>query len=381
MITQPTIIILIGITGDLSKRKLLPAIDALQSKGQLPAQFKLVGITRHDNDQGYFKMDLDNADDYKRLAEHLEKIERELSSREDGSLQAVQRLFYLSVAPTVSLPIIQQLGASGLSKVPNTKLLLEKPFGLDEQNAKDIITEINKYFAPEQQYRIDHYLAKNTVHALAGASSARATAAKAGEIEKLSVIAHESLSIEGRAHFYEQAGALRDFVQSHLLQVAAVALHSENRLAVLRELSVAEPLSDNVKRGQYVGYREAAENPTSMVETFVSVTLQSSGPLYQGKVVVETGKALDRKNTELTIYYKDGATQVISLNDSENAYENVFYDAMNSDKTFFVTPEEVLQTWHILTPIQEAWAASDNYGGPKAKDSTDLIFYDPGTRM
>ncbi len=352
----PTIIILIGITGDLSRRKLLPALEGLQEKGKLPEHFKLVGITRHDNDQGYFKMDLDNAEDYKRLAEYLDSIEKEWNTK-------AQRLFYLSVAPTVSLPIIKHLGEGGLSTVGDAKLLLEKPFGLDEANAKEVIENIKNYFNDDQVYRIDHYLGKNTVRSLANESIDPSI------VERIEVVATESIAIEGRAHFYEQTGALRDFIQSHLLQVAALALDPKNRLALLQELSVQEPIAGHVKRGQYNGYREAAENPTSTVETFVSVELQSQGPLFTGTVVLKTGKALDRKSTDLTLFYKDGASKVISLHDSQNAYENVFYDAIIGDKTFFVTPEEVLQTWHILAPIQEAWK----------KDSSDLFFYEPGS--
>jgi glucose-6-phosphate 1-dehydrogenase len=354
----PTIIILVGITGDLAKRKLLPAIDDLKAKGQLPAPFKLVGITRHDNDQGYFKMNLDNADDYTRLGEHLREIERR------WGVVSAQRLFYLSVAPTVSLPIIEHLGNSGLATVPNTKLLLEKPFGLDEQDAMQTISTINKYFAPEQQYRIDHYLAKNTVRALANQHLAP------DMLQKISVIATESISIEGRAHFYEQTGALRDFVQSHLLQVAALVLSPTDRLAALRGFSLLPGnIQDHVVRGQYKGYREAAENPDSSVETFVAVTVHSKSSFFTGEVFLETGKAMDRKRTELGLYYKDGTSQAISLQDADNAYENVFYDAMVGNKLFFVTPEEVLQTWHILAPIQEAWKESDG----------DLKLYDPGS--
>jgi glucose-6-phosphate 1-dehydrogenase len=88
-------------------------------------------------------------------------------------------------------------------------------------------------------------------------------------------------------------------------------------------------------------------------------------------VVLKTGKALDRKSTDITIFYKDGATKVISLNDTSNAYQHVFEDAMNGDKQFFVTREEVVQNWQIITPIQEAWSKSSN----------DLTFYEQGKTM
>lgn len=355
MNNQPTILILVGITGDLSKRKLLLALDGLKQKGLLPQQFKLVGVTRRD-DPELFKMDLDNAADYERLKEYLESIEKEWGS-------TAQRLFYLSVAPTVSMPIIKLLGETELSNIAGTKLLVEKPFGTDSQSGQQIIADISKYFSDEQVYRVDHYLQKDSVRDLA------AHTIDVSAIKTLEVFAREHIGIEGRGDFYEQTGALRDFVQSHLLEVAAMAINPHDRLEVLKQLYVD---MEQVQRGQYKGYREAVGNPESVVETFVSVAVQSHDPaLSELVIVLKTGKALDRKSTDITILYKDGATRVISLNDTHNAYENVFEDAMKGDKTFFVSKEEVLENWRIITPIQESWKTTNS----------DLIFYEQGATM
>ncbi len=367
-----TIIILVGITGDLSKRKLLPAIDGLARKGMLPENFKLIGITRRDNvdlndllinveekdfledHTQLFTMDLDNADDYKKLSDELDLIETEFGA-------TTQRLYYLSVAPTVSLPIIKHLSDSGLAHHSETKLMLEKPFGVDLENAEKTIEEIGQYFDEDDVYRVDHYLAKQTVRDLVNHKI------DMKYVKSITVTAAEKIAIEGRADFYEQTGALRDFIQSHLLQVAAMVISPKSRIAVLKNLSVD---LDNVKRGQYEGYKEAAHNPDSTVETFVSIPLHSKGD--DGFVLtVESGKALDRKSTDVTIVYKDGATEVISLNDATNAYESVYYHAMQGDKQFFVTKDEVLETWRILKPVQEKWATSVD----------DLFIYVQGTKM
>lgn len=357
MITKPTIIVLVGITGDLSKRKLLPALEGLKQQGILPEKFKLVGVTRRD-DSELFKMDLDNAADYLRLKAHLEDIEKEWAGEGAGP---AQRLFYLSVAPTVSMPIIKHLGESGLATVPDTKLMLEKPFGTDLENGVQLIADIGSYFSDEQVYRIDHYLQKDSVRALTAQTIDRVNVA---EIE---VYAREQIGIEGRGDFYEQTGALRDFVQSHLLEVAAMVIGPAHRLEVLKNISIPtdKPITEYVKRAQYKGYREAVMNPASTVETFVSVLLHH-GDL---SVVLKTGKALDRKSTDVTFFFKDGATKVVSLNDAHNAYEHVFEDAMNGDKTFFVSKEEVMANWQTIAPIQDAWK----------KDSADLLFYDQGS--
>lgn len=353
MNTQPTIIILVGITGDLAKRKLLPALEGLKQKGLLPEQFKLVGVTRRD-DQELFKMDLENTNDYLRLKEHLEGIEKEWGS-------TAQRIFYLSVAPTVSMPIIKLLGETGLANITRTKLLVEKPFGTDLENGKKIIADISKYFSDEQVYRVDHYLQKDSVRTL------DTHAFDIPVIKTIEIFAREQIGIEGRGDFYEQTGALRDFVQSHLLEVAAMAINPHDRLGVLKQLYVD---MEQVQRAQYKGYREAVVNPASTVETFVSAAVRSHDPLLSElSVVLKTGKALDRKSTDITIFYKDGVSQVISLNDVHNAYENVFEDAMKGDKQFFVSKEEVLENWRIIAPIQKAWAMNNS----------DLILYEQGS--
>jgi len=355
---MPTILVLIGITGDLARRKLLPAIEGLRAAGALPEKFELVGVTRRENSDGYFVMDLDDPAAYERLSAHLAEIEGAWGV-------SAQRLFYLSVAPSVSLPIIRQLSDAGLASVPNTKLLIEKPFGTDYEDAKRTIDEINRNFASEQQYRIDHYLAKGSVRALA------AQARDLSEVEHIDILASESLGIEGRANFYEQAGALRDLVQSHLLEVAAVAIDPQNRLAALQGLSVPQnlPIYETAIRAQYEGYRDEAGNPESMTETFASVLLESRGDSFNGTVRLTTGKALAEKRTEIVFTHADGTIETVDLTDAQNAYENVFADALAGDPTFFVSTEEAQENWRVIAPVQEAWMHGEE----------DLRSYAPGT--
>lgn len=381
---QSAILILFGITGDLAKRKLLPALKVLQADDKLPKQFRILGITRREGVEvdgvDILKMDLENPADYGVLRNHIEEIEKEIGES--------QRLFYMAVAPTVLLPIIEQLDAVGLSKIVNTKLLLEKPFGTDQENGAMLVHNINNYFVSEQVYRIDHYLAKDSVRELS-----KKHVEKEG-LKKIEIVASESISIEGRFDFYDQTGALRDFVQSHLLEVLATTLIDvpkesapapglppygpEARLRALQQLTIPLPITSFVKRGQYKGYREEIENKESVTETFVSVGLQSSDPVLKDVVIeLKTGKAMDKKCTEVRLFYTSNAedsanevkaTTIISLDDKKNAYENVFIDAINGEKTFFIEPEEVLEEWRIVAPIQEVWKENAN----------DLILYKPG---
>jgi glucose-6-phosphate 1-dehydrogenase len=433
-----TILVIVGITGDLSKRKLLPAIERLAAANVLPAHFKILGITRRDvsahqvvqampadTPHGFinqslemFQMDLADGQDYKRLIERLDGMARGM----DGP---VQRLFYLSVPPQISLPVVKLLGAAGLSDEPHTKLLLEKPFGVDLASATELIDQTKEHFKESQVYRIDHYLAKDMAQNLIvfreGNALFRHTWNK-DFIEKIDIVASEKIGIEGRAAFYEQTGALRDLVQSHLLQLTALTLmhppesHDlrnicQCRIEALRQLHVPADQAPALwlSRGQYQGYRDEVKNPGSMVETFVDLTLMSDDPAWGGVPIhIVTGKHLKEKATEIRITYKkteqyESNSLVIRFQPNEGielklwtkvpdyewrvenhslglnfqekfanapeAYEQVLLDALKSDQTLFTTSDEVLESWRILAPVQRHWEMN----------SEDLILYKPGS--
>jgi len=255
------------------------------------------------------------------------------------------------------------LGNAGLAAIPDTKLLLEKPFGLDSDTAEKFIMTIDQYFSEEQVYRIDHYLAKESVRELSKKG------VDIDALERVEITASEKIGIEGRGSFYEQTGALRDFIQSHLLQVAAMVLSPGDRLRSLEQFDVSMA---EVKRGQYIGYRDVVENQHSAVETYVSVTLRSRDPqLNDVTILLQSGKAMSEKSTDVSFLYKDGGFEIVSLDDTTNAYEQVFLDAMNDNKTFFVSKNEVLETWRIVSPIQYAWQ----------QNSDDLMFYEQGSTL
>lgn len=435
MTEQPTIIVIIGITGDLARRYLLPAIDEIAKAKVLPQQFQIVGITRRSDvkigdltknikDPSYvdahtelFQMDLGQPGEYDRLGAYIKEIEARFE-------KSAQRLFYLSVPPQVSQPIIELLGSSGLAKIENTKLLLEKPFGTDLASASELVAHIDKHFTPEQVYRIDHYLAKEMTQNLIVFREDNIIFKKTWHkdfIKSIHITASEQIGIEGRSDFYEQTGALKDFIQSHLLQLAALTLMDNpnmedlqevpaRRLAALKRLKIAttEDIAKSVKRGQYEGYHQEVGSPDSTVETFVSLTLSSDDSRWDGvPITLATGKALNSKTTEIRItYHKEECDEpnvlTLTLQPNEgvdlclwakrpgydkqiekrplnftyrederlpDAYEKVILDVINSDHTLFATSEEILETWRILDPVQKAWQAS----------SQDLKIYKPGT--
>jgi glucose-6-phosphate 1-dehydrogenase len=419
---QPTIIVIVGISGDLSRRKLLPAISKIAEAKSLPDKYKIIGITRKINHPiselliktknsdiikdniELFEMDLTETDGYLKLTKHLSDIEVEFG-------EPAQRLFYLSVPPQISRPIIEQLGVSGLAKIPDTKLLLEKPFGIDLASAKELTEEINLYFKPNQVYRIDHYLAKETAQNIVVFRQDNSLFKQTWNkdfIEKIEIVAQESIGIEGRNVFYEQTGALRDLIQSHLLQLAALVLMDlpddrslvdipNRRLEALQalRLPVGEPIEANVIRGQYLGYQEEVNNNGSTVETFVSLKLESVDPKWLGvPITLTTGKALDEKFIGVKISYKKDKSYeanqlVLRLQPNEGvdlclwskkpgydyqvdkhplkfnfgehyqsfpeAYEQVLFNAINSDHSLFASSEEVLESWRIIDVIQKSW--------------------------
>jgi glucose-6-phosphate 1-dehydrogenase len=197
-------------------------------------------------------------------------------------------LFYLSVPPEATQSVVQMLGDSGLAEVANTKLLLEKPFGTDLASAEQLVEHLKQHFKEEQVYRIDHYLAKEMAQNLIVFRSANPVFSQTWNntfISSIEIVASEKIGIEGRKTFYEQTGALRDVVQSHLLQLAALTLMELPKLNDMQSiprlrceaLSAIQPAQPTTAiRGQYASYKEEVGNPSSSVETFVSLQLAST---------------------------------------------------------------------------------------------------------
>lgn len=409
-----TTLVIFGVSGHLSQHKLLPALAEICTTTNLKSKLKILGSSRHQITSelilkgnasslsdifNVIQLDYDRPEDYQKLKQELQALNSE------------QIIFYFAVPPEAVLPIITNLGNAGLNS-QNCKLLLEKPFGRDLQSAQALIEQTNRFFAEEQVYRIDHYLAKEMSQNIAvflGGNALFRDVWNNKFIERIEVLGTESVGIEGRAEFYEQTGALRDFVQSHLLQLAALTLmepcpnlfdfsqiHSR-RLAALGQFKLAQ--KDNaVIRGQYDSYKSEVSNPNTSVETFVALQLESSDPNWQGVPIrLITGKGLDQKLTEIRVYFKksqsaqanllclriqpqeaielelwvkkpgyDQELQKMQLDFSyernfdrlPDAYEQVIVDAVRSRTNLFPSSQEVLASWQILQPILDKWQST-----------------------
>lgn len=439
---KPAILVIFGITGDLAHRKLLPALYRLADEQVLPDPFKIVGVTRRgttveelilairasveatgvtckketlsrlEKSITVIKMDITAPAEYIRLKHELDKYEDELGV-------CLNRLFYLSIPAQVFSQVIRLFGVSGLNKgckheSEESRLLIEKPFGYDLKSAQELIDEIEKVYTKKQVYRIDHYLAKETVQNILTfrfQNPLFRSVWNNNHISQILITAAESIGIEGRVVFYEQIGALRDIIQSHLLQIlslitmerpnefTAESIHA-NKLKLLQ--SIAPPalsqIADKSVRGQYKGYKEEVSNSSSETETFAAIKLEINNKRWTNvPIYLTTGKSLAQKATEVVITFSDpslphinnyltiriqpfegiklsmqvkkpgydiAVDQVImnfSYSDAPDklhadAYERVLADALRGDKTLFATSEEVMESWRIVSPFLDSWA-------------------------
>lgn len=407
-----TKLLIFGITGDLSTRKLLPALEQIIGTGNFN-ELSVIGISRHDvnkenlfikclnksfldNKLSLFSMDLGLSSDYARLKRYINLEPQE------------QLLVYMAVPPMATAEIIELMGVNGINS-QNVKILFEKPFGIDLGSANSLINGTAKYYKEEQIYRIDHYLAKEMAQNIVAFRDRNALFSDIWNnkfIESIEIIASQQMGIEGRAQFYEQTGALRDVVQGHLMQLLMLTLMEipknfewdqmpKLRLDALSQLQLVDP--NSVIRGQYDGYKNEVNNPNSSVETFISMNLRSAQDRWLGvPITLTTGKSLSETKTEIRIrlksindaksnclifriqpnegidielfmkkpgYSREFETHHLNFNYSAetklpDAYEQVIVDAISSQKSLFTSSDEVIKSWQILQPLQDAWIGS-----------------------
>jgi len=326
MENNKTTYVIFGASGDLSRRYLKPALKNMKYGGTI------VPVSRKD---------------YGNLKNLI---------RENG-----EKIFHLAIPPEAVPDAIKVIshnfGKDGI------KIMLEKPFGNDLKSAQNLVQYIDKYFSEYQIYRVDHYLAKQSMQNVITEKWAR------NNIASIEIIASEKIDIEGRVNFYEQTGALKDFVQSHLLEVAAAVLARS-----LKNLEIVCDIGKNecVKRGQYEGYRQEVNNSKSTTETFVSINMVSNEPAWRGvSIVLSTGKAFHEKLTQIRIKYKDNSEKIFNIEHEPEAYERVIRATISGNRNLFISSGEVLETWRILDAIQKTWEKTKN----------DLIIYEKGSTI
>ena len=434
---HPQVLVLIGATGDLSRRKLLPGLFHLSNSGFIPG-FRVVGLSLDDMDDGSFRefarlavaefstrplndkdwMEFAGKLQYlpikagaARLNEIVCQAERDLGGQS-------RRLHYLSVPPGAALSAVQLLAEADL--VARSRIVMEKPFGTDLASARSLNIRLHEVFAEEQIFRIDHFLGKEpaqNILAFRFANGLFEPIWNRNFIDHVQIDVPEAIGLGKRAGFYEQTGAFRDMVVTHLFQILAFmamepptslepAPISEEKNKVFRSMLPIDPA--NVVRGQYNGYRaEFGVDPESDVETFIALKclidnwrwagvpffLRTGKRLAEGQRIIsiafrEPPKSMfpagsgvgaqgpdhltfdlaDSSKMSLSFYGKrpgpgmrlDKLSLQFAMHDTGmagdvlEAYERLILDAMRGDRTLFTTAEGIERLWEVSMPLLEA---------------------------
>ncbi|HEX8473840.1 MAG TPA: glucose-6-phosphate dehydrogenase [Pyrinomonadaceae bacterium] len=376
-VAEPCVVVIFGASGDLAKRKLLPALYRLVQQRLIPAESAIVGLARtpmNDDEfralmrsaideyngeerideevwqsfaQGIFYLtsDIKNADDYRKLDELLKRLDRERGTQGN-------RLFYLSVAPELYRDAVGQLGQAGLTRPEKgwTRVVVEKPFGYDLQSARDLNTFILQHLDESQIYRIDHYLGKETVQNLLVFRFANGIFEPLWNrqyIDHVQVTNAETVGVEARGAYYEKSGVVRDMIQNHVFQVLALmAMEPPAHLGAeavrdekVKAMMAARPFThERVRaetvRGQYgagaingeavPAYREEKNvAPDSRTETFAMLTMYFDNWRWSGvPFFVRSGKRLPKRVTEIAIQFKDAPHQLFDEKTMEQVTPN-----------------------------------------------------------
>ncbi len=356
-IAGPCAVVIFGVTGDLARKKVVPAIYDLANRGLLPPTFALVGFGRRDwSDEDFSQLVYEDVkahsrtpfrqviwdrlaegcrfvqgafdDDaaFARLAETLEKLDAE---RGTGG----NHCFYLAIPPNSFPSVCEQLSKAGLAHPQEgswRRVVIEKPFGHDLDSARELNHVVNSVFPEESVFRIDHYLGKETVQnimALRFANQLFDPIWNAHYVDHVQITMAEDIGLGGRAGYYDGIGAARDVIQNHLMQLLALTAMEEpvsflpselqsEKIKVLSAVQLAQPLDETTSRGQYAAGWQGGEkvvglleeegfSKESTTETFAAITLEVDTRRWAGvPFYLRTGKRLGRRVTEIALVFK-----------------------------------------------------------------------------
>ncbi|WTI34707.1 glucose-6-phosphate dehydrogenase [Streptomyces sp. NBC_00589] len=356
-IAGPSGLVIFGVTGDLSRKKLMPAVYDLANRGLLPPGFSLLGFARREwADQDFAQVVHDSVREHSRT-EFREEVWQQLAEGmrfipgdfdDDTAFKqlrsAVDELdssrgtsgnyaFYLSVPPKFFPQVVQQLKKHGLADAPEgswRRAVIEKPFGHDLASARELNAIVHEVFDPDQVFRIDHYLGKETVQnilALRFANQMYEPIWNRSYVDHVQITMAEDIGIGGRAGYYDGIGSARDVIQNHLLQLMALTAMEEpaafdaeslltEKLKVLRAVKVPEKLGEHTVRGQYAaswqggekvrGYlQEDGIDRASTTDTYAAVKLEVDNRRWAGvPFYLRTGKRLGRRVTEIAVVFQ-----------------------------------------------------------------------------
>ena len=425
-VPQPSTLVLFGGSGDLARRKLLPALYDLALQRLLPASFAVVGAARRASSDEEFRTELhdavaefsrtrpineevwgtfaqnlrfvatpDNAG-YRALAKTLDAVDAEMGT--NGN-----RLFYLATPPQAYVPIVRAIGAHHLRGPGWSRVVVEKPFGRDLASAMDLTSVVHEVFREDEVFRIDHYLGKETVQnilVLRFANGIFEPIWNRQYVDDVQITVAESLGVEERADYYEHAGAMRDILQNHVLQLMALvgmeppaafddrAVRDE-KVKVLRALRpIAErEVAARTVRGQYGGgfiegkavpaYRqEPGVAADSQTETFVAMRCFIDNWRWEGvPFYIRTGKRLPKRTTEIAIRFRSAPHRIFGKESSEGLDANELVLRIQPDEGISLTfgAKVPVQGFRIRTVNMDfAYGASFMVDAPDAYETLIL---------
>ena len=427
------VIVLYGATGDLAKRKIIPGLFHLMSVGLLPRRFRIVGVSRgelsDDEMRATAMLSLAQFAHTKSRRSDRENFIHRIHGANHGSVPEVvaraeqevggrpRRLFHLAIPPTAFETVVEQLAAEGLSK--RARVIVEKPFGWDVKSARHLNGILHSAFPERDVFRMDHFLGKESIDnilAFRFANGLYEPIWNRDHIDHVQIDVPETLTIEGRAGFYEGTGAFRDMVVTHLFQVLGfVAMEPptslEPRALRIEKNKVFEAMKrvdpSHVVRGQYQGYRqEPGVGPRSQTETFVALEVQVDNWRWAGvPFFLRTGKAMAESRQTIALAFREPPLRMFRLargqragqrpnelmiefrdpgsiserflakapgpgielreaamtfkydesfgTDQLEAYERLLYDAMMGDQTLFTDAAGIERLWELATPLLE----------------------------
>jgi len=384
-IAGPSSLVIFGVTGDLSRKKLMPAVYDLANRGLLPAGFSLVGFARREwKNQDFGKVVKEAVKQYartpwneavwKQLSENIRFVSGEFD--DDAAFDRLKatiddldakvgtngnHAFYLSIPPKAFAQVCQQLKRSGLADAqPDEfrRVVIEKPFGHNLESSRELNDVVESVFPPDSVFRIDHYLGKETVQnilALRFANMLFEPLWNSNYIDHVQITMAEDIGVGGRAGYYDGIGAARDVIQNHLLQLLALTAMEEpvsfdaadlraEKEKVLSAVRVPKDLAKHTARGQYAGGWQGGEqvtgfldedgmNPKSVSETYAAMRLDINTRRWAGvPFYLRAGKRLGRRVTEIAVVFKRAPQQLFAESQTSALGQNALVIRVQPDE-------------------------------------------------
>ena len=426
---DPCVVIIFGASGDLTKRKLLPALYHLEQANLLPSEIAVVGVARRkleesfapDMEEGiiagggvkkdeeklapfvskvsYHSMNFDDDAGYVGLKDALEALDQKFGTKGN-------RLFYLATAPEYFADIINSLGKHGMNKADSSKpgtwvrTIIEKPFGHDLESARALNDDVNQVFAEDQIFRIDHYLGKETVQNILVfrfANGIFENVWNRNYIDHVEITAAEAIGIEGRGPFYETAGLLRDVIQNHVMELLSfvtmeppVSFQAEAVRAEKVKVwkSIRPILPEHTVRGQYgpntvdgkevCGYRqEERVNPESQTETYAALKVEIENWRWAGvPFYIRAGKRMAKRVTEITVTFKKPPLSIFNASGqgSEAIKSNVISMRIQPDEGITLRFGAKLPGPNMqISPVNMIFSYAESFGASSANGYERLL--------